>query len=296
MARKKFKIGEAADKLGLTVAVLRRLADQGRIHCTWSRSGQRLFTANAVSAFRRNEYAGSRRRSLAEVEHPMVEEVEIGDDEFPDDEPESLPEDDGPDDEQQGQAIAPAARPVAWPPPPAPSPPVAARPPEPSDDERLAVIKRQAALGMPARLAEASRAKVVQALEREVTAQTCPRWESSVAHTVRAQAVVRRLVKECDAAEAARVQRERAAAQAAREAEEQQAAAAKRRADLIWRGCQYAERHLREIDARDRYDARQDLKAVLEAEVKADWDDADVEDLVDEQVAAWTDGEDDRDD
>jgi hypothetical protein len=225
----------------------------------------------------------------------MVQDEEIGEDEFSGDEPddsEYWPEDGDPDDEQEAAAVSPAPRPPVWPQLPSPTPPVAARPPERSDEERLAEIKQQAMLSVPARLSAAARDTIVEQVERAITAQAYPRWESSLTHAFRAQALVDRVVGELEAAQAAKADRERKAAQAARDAADRDAAAAKRRQDLIWHGHRHANRRVLEFDPRDRYQIRQEVEAVLEREVRDDWDEGDVEQLLEETLDEWTDDED----
>lgn len=317
MRKRQYSIGEVARRLGVSVEQVRKLADNGAIKATRTEGGHRRFTEAAIAEYEAKQEAAEKRRSLkrnapprprtpsarrkpSRAERPdrlevldtiLSDEEDEWEDEWDDEwfEPEEVPE-------RYRQPIPPPPAPTPRKQVPITLPPIERqqlRPPsglaqvdEVRAHEREAEQKAQEEARRIQRLKDYGldcipygtppewRARVVQALEERVTSKGVPPWLSFSEQRNMVRAIVEEVLKPY---------REEVAR------EEQ----ARRRVDeLIKHGIEYAEEETGDWDYFDKYRARREVEEALRAEVKPDWDEEDVEDLVDEVL---DEGEDDQD-
>ncbi len=304
------RIGEVADRLGLSVEHVRRLTNTGELSCTRTAGGHRRFPEDDVAAFEAGHGPGQpqppppvqrprphvRHRPYTPIFDDYPEETEyVGE----------LREHD--DDEWQEPDVEPKHAPTRTRRPRAATPPADRIVPPPSvaspsvDDaeereaaenarEEAARLQNLKNLGMahiPYDVPPRWHAKVVAELEHRVTAQHIPPWvPSHEQHTV-VRGVVEDVLQPYHdeiAQQKARKEAEAAKAKAKAAAKEE---ATRQIQALINHGTSYANRELREFDTGIRWKVRRDVEEALKEEVKADWGEEDVEELVDEVLDEW---------
>jgi hypothetical protein len=182
----------------------------------------------------------------------------------------------------------PPPRSVPLPPPiapPAPSPAVPARVANTDFAEqlRLQTIKGDGRSAMPWNLPAGWQGKVIADLERFVTPIQFPADLSHAKAVEIVRARVAEVLKPYHQAEE-RAKREK-------QAKEQ---ADRRRAALIAHGNNYAWRETTDWDWPASYEARDEVKKVLERDVEDDWTEREVENAVDEVLDEWDDDEDEE--
>lgn len=301
-------IGQAAEHLGLAVDTVRRLEAKGELKALRTAGGHRRFPREAVEAFRARRDATATRRSprprLATPRRgptparrpqttaphrppPLVDS--------PDDEPDEFWAD--PEEWHESEQASPPRRrstPTQVFSPPATGP---ARPTEVSDMEsvkkareeqqRLRGIKAHGVQWIPYGVPAKWHAKVIDDLDRYVTADRFPDWVSEW----EAQRVVRGRVEDV-----LKPYREEAAEEAARRKQSEDAS--RRAAVLIDHGVNYARQETySDWDYTPACEARREVEERLKAEIKANWTELRVRDRVDEILSQWEgEDEDDEDD
>lgn len=286
-------ISQTAERLGLAVDTVRQLERRGELEAVRTAGGHRRFHPDDVEAYRRKRKASGRRtyrspahsakpgrspapprrRRPTPTPPPLAPAPDAWDDEPHEfwDEPE----------EEVAEVAAPTPRraePVIWAanPPPVHVPPV---PPAATHDDtrRLDDLKQQAVASIPYDVPGSWRMKVVEDLERYVTAERFKPWIPDW----QAQRMVRERVEHV-----LRPYREQLAAAAARKQAENDARARVR--SLIEHGQNYAWREtIPGWDFSAALEARRAVEEELDAKVQADWTRYRVEKLVDDILADW---------
>lgn len=270
-------IGRAAAQLGIEVDTLRRLERDGVIRAERTQGGHRRFDAAEVARFARTRTGRraargapaplTRRSSARTVEHPATGAVRFAPAPMVSSEEEEEPVfiefDDNPE-----------------PPPPAPPP---SHPGYALD--RLESIKRYGLASIPFDVPAAWRAKVIADLERFVSATQFPKHVSNIeANSI----VVARVL------EVLSPFREQQARE--REKKEAEERARWRVATLKTHGGTYAISETADWDWSAQLEARREVAKELEAKIKPDWSERDVEKLVDDVLDDWEDDDSENDD
>lgn len=302
-------IGEAAQRLGLSVDTVRRLEREGKLKAERTKGGHRRFRPEVIEAFRRMQGALTRpvtrrgpahksQRSRKPASSPRLERVSTPLREPDDDLPEcfdDLEELGGVEDHEEDEELLPLEpRPSAQRMEPVQRNPIEtpmARTEVPrlqnsdntqEDAVRFDNLKRHGLTCIPRDVPPVWRAKVIEDLDRYVTSEWFPSWvpDHEAYQVVRGR--VEQVLKP--------YHDEIAEAAAQQEAEEQ----ARRRVQaLIDHGMSYARRETKSgWDYAPRIEARQEVEEALKAEVKSDWVERDVRELVDEILGNWDDDED----
>ena len=306
---KQLSIGETAKRLGLEVDTVRKMERDGRIRAVRTDGGHRRFTEEEVERVRKSrskpgraKSAPPRRRSRASNRpipnrNPTTGEF-VGEDVVFADDSEDFDEELSIDELEEFEMTS---RPALPPPParPAPAPQelllnpmfFAPRPapaaPAPAVDTgfidrfHLQSLKMCGRSAMPFNLPLDWQGKVIADLERFVTLAQFPvdLPFAKAADIVRAH--VETVIRPWrDTEEKAKRDRK------AKEDSDRRLAA------LISHGTEYARRETTGWDWSARNDARAEVGKVVTREVEADWTEHEVEDLVDEILDEWDDGED----
>jgi excisionase family DNA binding protein len=290
MKKKLLSIGEAAELLGIQVDTLRRHERQGHIKATRTDGDQRRFELSEVQRFRASRKSGfGRPHPPRQGRHRQVKPATRA--------PASssrtaakrgtlpvYPEDHDPFDQldevegiEWADELEPTARPVARPQPPA------YNPPENADRVRLDDIKRSALLTIPFSVPATWRAKVIEDLERYVTAERFPNYLSVIEAWNLAKTRVEEVLKG--------YHEERAPENAAREAATK---IEHRLQSLKSHGTMYCSSETAGWDYTALVEARRDVEQVLERDVKPDWTEGEVQDLVDETLDEWVEEDEDE--
>lgn len=274
--KRMLSIGQAATQLGIEVDTLRRLETEGAIRAERTQGGHRRFDAAEVARFARSR-AGRRavrgapappaRRSPAPlVEHLATRPVRVPPAPIVshlEEEPVFIEFDDNP----QPPMPAPLLRSQAF------------------AVNHLESIKRYGLASIPFDVPATWRAKVIADLERFVSATQFPKHVSNIeAHNI----VVARVLEVLSPFRK----------QQAREREEKEAEERARWlvAALKSHGGTYAIRETADWDWSAQLEARREVANELEAKVKADWSERDVEKFVDDLLDDWVDDENENDD
>ena len=287
------RIGEVADRLGLSVEHVRRLTNTGELSCTRTAGGHRRFPEDDVAAFETGEHRTARThpgRARNRVPIPIFDdapdEVEYLDEEVVGPLPDEVP----PPREPRRSPEPAAARP---PPPEASSPaptPAIPEPVEPPVD--FAALKKVGLASIPFDVPPEWRARVTNELQRYVTAERFPSWILAYEHQQMVHAKVQEILqplREEQDREHQRRQKEQQREQKRLQREREKQDAERDRQSLISYGKRYAHRGLMEIHPRDRFKARRELEEILDGEIGADWEKDDVEELVDDVVREFLD-------
>ena len=184
--------------------------------------------------------------------------------------------------------------------------PVTEQPQEATDKEaeeeahRLRELKEYGMRCIPYRLPADRQAKVIAALEEQVTPARVPSWLSHFDQRIAVQGIVnevRRSYEETIARQKEAMRKEEEAkrmeAEAQRQAELEDLRRKRRVDELVHQGIAEEEQETKDWDFPSRYPARREIEKVLKAEVEADWTEEDVEDRVDETLEEWKEDEDD---
>lgn len=290
MKKKLLSIGEAAELLGIQVDTLRRHERQGHIKATRTDGDQRRFELSEVQRFRASRKSSSgrpppprqgrrpqvkpttqnpasiRRTGTKRPTLPVYEEDRDALDRL---------------DEVRGTEWADDLEPT--PPPVARPQPPAYNPPENADRVRLDDIKRSALLTIPSRVPATWRARVIEDLERFVTAERFPSYLSGIeARTLgstRVEEVLKAYYEECA--------RENATRAAATKIEQ-------RLQNLRSHGTIYCSGETAGWDYIALVEARREVEQVLERDVKPDWTEGEVQDLVNETLDEWVEEDEDE--
>lgn len=306
---KQLTIGETAKRLGLEVDTVRKLELAGKIRAVRTKGGHRRFTEEEVERVRKSRGKSGRAKS-APPRHrsrtsnrpipnrnPNTGEFAGEHDVFLDDSEdfdEELSDDEIEEAELTSYRPAPPP-PIRYTPPPQKPPP---RPgesdalfalraltplPDPglADRLRLQNIKGHGRAAIPWSAPAEWQGKVIAELERFVTATQFPAdlslYKSVEIVGARVETVLRPW---------------REAEEQAKRAKEAQETAERHRKSLIAHGNEYSNREISDWDVFARWEAREEVGKVLTRDVKPEWTEDDVEDLVDEVLDEWDDDED----
>ncbi len=167
---------------------------------------------------------------------------------------------------------------------------------------RVRELKEYGMRCIPYRLPADWRAKVIAALQEQVTAARVPSWLSHSDQRIAVQGIVnevRRSYEETVARQEESMRKEEEAkrkeAEAQREAELEDLRRKRRVEELIRHGIGEADEETRDWDFSAKYKARREVREALEDEVTAEWDEQKVEELVHRRLDELYD-EDDEDD
>ena len=289
------RIGEVADRLGLSVEHVRRLTNTGELSCTRTAGRHRRFHEDDVVAFEtgarrpaRTHPGRARNRVPISIFDDAPDEVEYLDEQVVG----SLPDEVPPPREPRRSPEPAAARP---PPPEASSPaptPAVPEPVEPPVD--FAALRNVGLASIPFDVPPKWRAQVVDEMQHYVTAKIFPSWAPAYEHEQMVRAKVEEVLqpfREEQDREQTRQQDEKRREQKRQQREREKQAAERDRQSLISHGKRYARRALEEIHPHDRHKARRELEEILDDEVGTDWEKGDVEELVDEVFQQWADDE-----
>ena len=289
------RIGEVADRLGLSVEHVRRLTNTGELSCTRTAGGHRRFPEDDVAAFETGEHRTARThpgRARNRVPIPIFDdapdEVEYLDEEVVGPLPDEVPPPGEPRQRREPVAVPP-------PPPPAPSSPVPITPTVPETIEPrvdLAALKSVGRAWIPLDVPPEWQARAVNELQRYVTAEHFPSCISAYEHHEMVHAKVQEILQQLRAEQdrdQAQQQDEQRREQKRQQREREKQEEERDRQSLISYGKRYAHRGLMEIHPRDRFKARRELEEILDGEIGADWEKDDVEELVDDVVREFLD-------
>jgi excisionase family DNA binding protein len=299
-------IGEVAKRLGLEVDTIRKLERAGKIRASRTKGGHRRFTEDAIDRYRRSRWKtgdakakpGKHCRRVAPRRHPVSGEFVNRSVEFADDLEEFEEDfliDDAEDDLYQPPQALPRPRPAQQVTPLAlPKPavfataPLPARPAPPVDTGLADRIQLQSIRGygrsaIPWDVPADWRGKVIAELERFVTPiQFPPDLPFNEAVNIVRARVAEVLQPHYEAEE-----KDKRDKKAREEAD-------RRRAALVAHGNAYARRDTSDWDWSASYEARDEVKKVLEREVEHDWTEREVENAVDQVLDEWDDGDDEE--
>lgn len=295
-------IGEAAQRLGLSVDTVRRLEREGKLKAERTKGGHRRFRPEVIETFRRNKDAPGRpvtrrgpahrsqrprKRASGSRANRLRSRVREPDDDLPGlDDPEACwPVEAHEHEELRLSEPRPGPQitePLQRNPIETPMEKTEVRRLDSSsnpreDAARFANLKSYGLARIPWDVPPTWRAKVIEDLERYVTSERFPSWVPG--HE--AYQVVRGRVEQVlkpyhdEIAEAA----------AQRKAEEYDR---RRVRALIDHGMSYARQETRSgWDYTPKIEARQEVEEALKAQVESDWRERDVQDLVDEILDNW---------
>lgn len=290
MQKKLLSIGEAAAILGIQVDTLRRHERKGLIRAIRTDGDQRRFELAEVQRF------AAARKLTSRTSHGNKRATHRGPQPpFPGAAPSRRPSsrkilgqarvdaadsfDDG--DAFDADGLAGATTPALAPPfhPRSPAHDIAHQ----VDHVRLDDIKRFALITIPFSVPDTWRAKVIEDLERYVTAQRFPNYLS----IIEARNLVTARVKE--------VLKAYHESRARETAEREAATAAEQRArSLRSYGITYSSQETASWDFAAILEVRREVERVLEREVKPNWTEGEVQDLVNETLAEWVEEDEDE--
>lgn len=292
-------IGEAAQYLGLSVDKVRRLANEGTLRARLTPGGHRRFHIAVLDSYRKRKGQKARARSRRKVSPkprrakvPRVDpflELVNDPDEWTGFEPPATP--------SMAEPVIPSSTRYSE---PACIDSFTTVPERPNQDEtlRLQTIKTSGLVAIPSGIPASWRARVVEDLERNVTAEKFPVWLPLDQAIELVRGRVREVLKpyeENKVLEAQRVEEERRKTteqDMKRRAREREEAEEQRQIrQLIASGRTYAWCETLSWDPEDREDACEEISEVLENRVGADWSKDDVDELVDDILDKY-DGED----
>lgn len=282
---KHLTIGEAAKKLGLQVDTLRKLETNGKITAVRTNGGHRRFAEAEVDRFQKSRRG---RGKNSQKRNPSTGEFAGHEADFAND-PDEFDEDLSIQD-VDAEALA-SYRP---PPPPRPAPAPQPAPPfvpqtlpslfDPAETERIRLqgIRAAGQTAIPWGTPADWYRNVVVDLQRYVTTgqfpAELPLYKAIELVTARVETVLRPW---------------REAEEKAKRAKEAKEASERQRNALIAKGNEYARRETAPWDYHAKLEAWDEVRNILLRDVEPDMTDREVEDLVDEVLERWDDGEDD---
>ncbi len=268
-------IGEVADRLGVSVDVVRSMEERGELGAIRTTGGHRRFRVEDVGRLKAKLHAthskfltgrsetSTRRTATHPKPRPRPVEPNLAESD--------IEEEADPDDLEASEAERRAAKEQA-------AAEAQARAAETdAERRRLEGLKKYGLeLASWALLPTEWRARVVEDLEHCVTSKRLPVWNSTADAQQMVKARVDSIIEEYHDEEERR-----------REEDDEQ----RRIASLTAYGNSYARSETWNWDSSDRDRARRDVERALREEVKADWTEADVKDLVDDELAEWEEDE-----